>query len=203
MARTGGRLLEIGCGRGQVLASLAPHYDEVVGTELSPVRAERARRELAHLSNCRILEGPLESLIETSDPPYDCIIWGDVLEHIIDVIGAMQILARLSRPGTQLVTVTPNISFLPQRLGLLFGRAPTTAYPNEGFAEDPTQTILFDLGHLHYFTFRQVEILYRIAGFRPERRLGIGKPFGPLRNLWPTLLSGLICVSGTFQGAKS
>ena len=31
LVRTGGRLLEIGCGRGQVLATLAPHFDEVVG----------------------------------------------------------------------------------------------------------------------------------------------------------------------------
>ncbi len=205
LAQPGGRLLEIGCGRGEVLATLAPHFDEVVGTELSPVRAERARRGLAHLPNCRILNEPLESLPETVNPPFDCIVWADVLEHVIDVIGAMHILAGLSRPGTQLVTVTDNVAFLPQRLNLLRGRAPTTAwaaYPNEGFAEDPAQTVLLDLGHLHYFTFRQVEILYRLAGFRPERRLAIGKPFGRLRNLWPTLLSGQVCVSGTFQGKK-
>jgi hypothetical protein len=67
---------------------------------------------------------------------------------------------------------------------------------------DTAETILLDLGHLHYFTFRQVEILYRLAGFRPERRLGIGKPFGRLRNLWPTLLNGQVCVSGTFQGKR-
>jgi SAM-dependent methyltransferase len=203
LARPGGRLLEIGCGVGQLLATLAPHFDEVVGTELSPIRAERARYALAHLPNCRIFNAPLESLADTLDPPYDCIIWADVLEHIIDVIGAMHILADLSRPGTQLVTVTDNIAFLPQRLNLLRGRAPTTAwavYPNEGFAEDPTETILLDLGHVHYLTFRQVEILYRLAGFRPERRLGIGRSFGRLRNLWPTLLSGQVCVSGTFQG---
>jgi SAM-dependent methyltransferase len=205
LTRPGGRLLEIGCGVGHLLATLAPHFDEVIGTELSPIRAERAHRALAHLPNCRIFNEPLESMAEVLDPPYDCIIWADVLEHVIDVIGAMHILAGLSRPGTQLVTVTDNISFLPQRLNLLRGRAPTTAwgaYPNEGFAEDPSETILLDLGHLHYFTFRQVEILYRLAGFRPERRLGIGKSFGRLRNLWPTLLSGQVCVSGTFQGKR-
>lgn len=206
VARPGGRLLEIGCGRGQVLATLAPYFDEVVGAELSPIRAERARRGLAHLPNCRILTLPLEDLDETVAPPFDCILWADVIEHIIDVIGAMHILANLSRLGTQLVTVTDNISFLPQRLRLLLGRAPTTAwaaYPNVGFAENPAQTILLDLGHLHYFTFRQIEILYRIAGFRPEHRLGIrGKRLGRLANLWPTLLSGQICVSGTFQDTK-
>ena len=206
LVRPGGRLLEIGCGQGDALATLAPHFDQVVGTELSPIRSKRARQRLAHLSNCHIVNAPLEHLAEAVDPPYDCIIWADVLEHVIDVIGAMHILASLSHPGTQLVTVTDNIAFLPQRLNLLWGRAPTSAWaacPNEGFTLDPTQTILLDLGHLHYFTFRQVEILYRLAGFRPERRLGVGKPLGRLRNLWPTLFSGQVCVSGTYQGTQS
>lgn len=202
LARPGGRLLEIGCGQGDVLAALAPNYDELVGAELSSVRAARTQRALAHLPNCRIVNEPLENLLETAVPPFDCIIWADVIEHVVDVIAAMHILARLSRPGTQLVTVTPNVAFLPQRLSILRGRAPNTALswlPNEGFAVDPAQTPMLDAGHVHYFTFRQVEILYEIAGFKPELRLGVGHRFHQLRNWWPTLLSGLVCVSGTFQ----
>lgn len=206
LARPGGRLLEIGCGQGEVLAALAPHFDEIVGTEISPIRAERARIGLAHVPNCCILDEPLERLAETTNPPFDCIVWADVIEHIVDVVSAMHTLASLSRPGTQLVTVTPNVAFLPQRLRLLFGQAPTTAlawYPNEGFADDLAQTTMFDAGHLHYFTFRQVENLYRLAGFRPEQRLGLERRFSRLRNLWPTLLSGLVCVSGTFRGTDT
>lgn len=201
LARPGGRLLEIGCGQGDVLAALAPHYDELVGLELSSVRAARTKRALAHLPNCRIMNESLEGLRETAVSPFDCIIWADVIEHVVDVIGAMRILAQLSRPGTQLVTVTPNVAFLPQRLNILRGRAPNTALPwlpNEGFAKDPRKTPLLDAGHVHYFSFRQVEILYEIAGFKPEQRLGVGHNFTWLRNWWPTLLSGLICVSGTF-----
>jgi 2-polyprenyl-3-methyl-5-hydroxy-6-metoxy-1,4-benzoquinol methylase len=201
LARPGGRLLEIGCGQGDVLAALAPHYDELVGAELSSVRAARTQQALAHLSNCCIINEPLENLLETAVAPFDCIVWADVIEHVVDVIEAMHILARLSRPGTQLVTVTPNVGFLPQRLNILRGRAPNTAIPwlpNEGFARDPKQTPMLDAGHVHYFSFRQVEILYEIAGFKPEKRLGVGHNLTWLRNWWPTLLSGLICVSGTF-----
>ncbi|HEY76448.1 MAG TPA: class I SAM-dependent methyltransferase [Thermoflexia bacterium] len=202
LARPGGRLLEIGCGHGEVLAALAPYFDEVVGIELSSIRAERARQGLSHLPNCVVLNESLEGLAAKATSPFDCIIWADVIEHIVDVIGAMRILARLSRVGTQLVTVTPNVAFLPHRIRLLLGRAPTTAaaYPNEGFTDNPSHTILFDAGHLHYFTFRQVEMLYRLAGFRPERRLGIASRLSRLRNWWPTLLSSSVCISGTFQG---
>ncbi len=205
LARPGGRLLEIGCGQGEVLAALAPYFDEAVGVELSSVRAERTRLALAHLDNVRILSQPLENLPDTAVGLFDCIVWADVIEHVVDVIAAMRILARLSRPGAQLVTVTPNVAFLPQRLNLLRGRAPNTAIPwmpNEGFLPNPAETPLLDGGHLHYFTFRQVEILYQIAGFRPELRLGIGARFARLRNWWPTLLSGLVCVSGSYTGGK-
>lgn len=203
LAKKGGRLLEIGCGSGEVLAALAPRYDEVVGVELSSVRAARTRLGLAHLANVQVLSEPLENLPNTAVASFDCIVWADVIEHVVDVIAAMQILAQLSHPGTQLITVTPNVAFLPQRFNLLRGRAPNTAIPwmpNEGFLHNPAETPMLDGGHLHYFTFRQVEILYQIAGFQPDLRLGIGSNFTRLRNWWPTLLSGLICVSGTYTG---
>lgn len=202
LARPGGRLLEIGCGRGEVLLALAPHFDEVVGTELSTIRAERTSKYLSFLPNCRIVNASLDHLADMCNPPFDCIVWADVIEHIVDVVDAIRILGRLSRLGTQLITVTPNVGFLPQRLNLLLGRAPRThgGGPNEGFSTDPNQTILLDGGHLHYFSFRQMETLYQIGGFRPERRLGFGSRLERLSDYWPTLLSSSVCVSGTFQG---
>jgi cyclopropane fatty-acyl-phospholipid synthase-like methyltransferase len=204
LARPGGRLLEIGCGRGEVLLALASQFEEVVGTELSSERARHTQQQLGHLQNCRILNEPLERLEETAHPPFDCIVWGDVIEHVVDVLEAMRILARLSRPGTQLVTVTPNVAFLPQRLSLLLGRGPatTSACPNEGFYAKAEDTVLFDGGHLHYFTYRQVEILYRLAGFRVEKRMGFGTRLSRLRNVWPSLLSGVVCLSGIYEGRE-
>jgi SAM-dependent methyltransferase len=204
MARPGGRLLEIGCGGGEVLATLAPHFAQLVGIDFSIAQVERARRNLGHLSNCDVLNLSLEELPNLRLAPFDCIVWADVIEHIVDVISALKIIADLSRPGTQLVTVTPNVAVLPNRLRLLLGRAPTTSsrYRDEGFAHDPQHTVLHDTGHLHYFTFRQVETLYRLAGFVPQRRLGCATHFSRWRNLWPSLLSISVCVSGEFKGQR-
>jgi SAM-dependent methyltransferase len=202
LARPGGRLLEIGCGGGEVLAALAPKFDQVVGTDFSSVQVVRARHGLAHVPNCTVLNSSLEALPAASLGQFECIVWADVIEHVVDVIGAMHILAGLSKPGTQLVTVTPNVAFLPNRMRLLLGRAPTTSsrYPHEGFAPDARRTVLHDTGHLHYFTFRQVETLYRLAGFQPRRRLGIASRWSQARNLWPSALSSSVCVSGEFVG---
>ncbi|GIV80633.1 MAG: hypothetical protein KatS3mg050_5027 [Litorilinea sp.] len=205
LARPGGRLLEVGCGSGVVLATLAPQYDQVVGTELSSNRAQAARQRLAHLANVEIVTGTLEDLLALNPEPFDVILWADVIEHIPDVIQAMASLAKLARPGTQLVTVTPNVAYLPHRLRLLLGRAPVTSLPlhgNHGFREKPHETELLDGGHLHYFTYRQLEILYQVAGFHPRRRLGIGRRLSRLRNLWPTLLSGEVCLVGEYVGAR-
>jgi hypothetical protein len=62
--------------------------------------------------------------------------------------------------------------------------------------------VLFDGRHLHYFTYRQVEILYRLAGFRVERRLGLGTRLSRLRNIWPSLLSSVVCLSGIYEGRE-
>ncbi len=158
---------------------------------------------MAHLPHCTVLNLAIEEILDTAEAPFDCIVWADVIEHVADVIGVMHMLAQLSHTNTQLITSTPNIGYLPHRLRILRGKAPNTAlplYPNEGFAQDPTQTILLDAGHYHYFTFRQLEILYGIAGFVPERRLGFGRRFSRLRNRWPTLLSGAVCLVGTYHG---
>jgi SAM-dependent methyltransferase len=206
LADGGGRLLEIGCGEGALLSTLAASFGEAVGIELSRMRAEQAKENLAHMPNCRVLDEPLERLPALIEEPFDCIVWADVIEHVVDVIGAMRLIANMSRPRTQLITVTPNAAYLLHRLRSLLGHAPNTSLPshrNAGFAANPGDTVLLDGGHLHYFSFQQVEMLYEMAGFRPTRRLGFGGRLSRLRNVWPTLLSGAVCVSGIYQGVGS
>lgn len=206
LTKEGGRLLEIGCGTGSVMATLALQFNQLIGTELSDVRTQSAKQRWQHIPNLTFLNATIEELLAKNDESFDCIIWADVVEHVVDVIGTMKQLAQLSHVGTQLITVTPNIAYLPRRVKALQGYAPATSVHydrNEGFAKNPYETIIRDGGHLHYFSFSQLETLYRVAGFEPEIRLGIGNRFGKLRDVWPTLLSGAVCVSGTYRGVNA
>ena len=173
LARPGGRLLEIGSGAGSVVATLAPQYDMALGTELSAVRTESAQTRWQQIPNLSFRQTTLENLAEQETEPFDCIIWADVIEHVVDIIGTMKTIAKLSRPGAQLVTVTPNIAYLPRRWRALQGYAPATSSlfdRNEGFlADHPERTSLRDGGHLHYITFRQLELLYQMSGFRRKK----------------------------------
>jgi ubiquinone/menaquinone biosynthesis C-methylase UbiE len=55
----GGVLLDVGCGNAQLLAHLAPHFDEVVGIDYSPSMLEAAAQRLQdfHVRNARLEVG--------------------------------------------------------------------------------------------------------------------------------------------------
>ena len=194
LAPRGRRVLDVGCGDGDVLAALAPRFEFLAGVELSPNRAENAR---ARLSACGahfdIAQVNLEHGLPYDDCTFDCIVWADVVEHVVDVFGSMREVARALAPGGRLVTITPNIAGIRKRLTLLTGRFPSTSAASEGIAVRPGE--LFDGGHLHYFTFSSIEALYRRAGVEPERSMGFGR-FGRLHDFRPTLLSGEVAVVG-------
>jgi SAM-dependent methyltransferase len=75
-----GRLLEIGCGRGDLLARLAALGWEGVGLEISP-RAATAARELtaAHVDRVAIVDDP--AAVQGAFP---LVVASEVLEHIPD-----------------------------------------------------------------------------------------------------------------------
>ena len=60
-----------------------------------------------------------------------------------------------------------------------------TSQSNGGFGCD----VLFDGGHLRYFTFRSLSILLTRAGFEIEKRVGYGK-LCRFHHLYPPLLGG-------------
>jgi hypothetical protein len=70
------------------------------------------------------------------------------------------------------------------RAQLLAGRFPSTSQPNEGLGSD----ILFDGGHLHYFTYRSLRLLLERGGFRMVSRQAYGR-FGFIHAVYPPLTS--------------
>ncbi len=203
-ARPGGRLLEIGCGDGEVLFNLSRHFDSIYGTELSEIRIARAQQLLNRHPDYHISHETLEEFVERlgGSLTFDCILWADVVEHVVDPLLAFRNIANLCTRGTQLITSTPNIAFFPHRLRLLLGKFPSTSLPihaDEGFTRS-SKTILLDGGHLHYFTYNMLIRLYRLNGFNNIRCYGLGQRFSRLRNLCPRLLSGNALVVGYYGG---
>jgi len=183
-AEGGDTIMDVGCGNGHLLYMLRHKYKSLVGIEYSPQRLEQAKANLSNLPFVPIL-GSAEHMSVIESDSIDCIVSADTIEHIPDVYAACLEMYRVLRPEGKLVINTPNVAFVKKRFLLLFGRFPSTSQPNEGLGSD----ILFDGGHLHYFTFRSLNMLLERAGFEIEQKIGFGK-FGRIHNIYPSILSG-------------
>lgn len=180
----GGVVLDVGCGNGLLLYQFRNRYRQMIGLEYSPQRLAQARVNLAGF-NFLAISGSAESMHEIGTASVDRIISADTIEHVPDVYVTAAEMYRVLKRGGELVINTPNIAFIKKRALLLAGRFPSTSQSNEGLGGD----ILFDGGHLHYFTFRSLMLVLRRAGFDIRRRMGYGK-LGRFHNVVPSLLSG-------------
>jgi SAM-dependent methyltransferase len=112
---SGGRLLEVGCGEGWLLAAAARAGYEVSGLDFSEVGVAHFHPELA----ARVTFGDafenLDALIETG-ARFDVVAMEHVLEHVLDPEALVRRLPRLIAPGGVVAITVPN-DFSPlQRL---------------------------------------------------------------------------------------
>ena len=180
----GNRILDIGCGSGMLLFQFRDNFKQLVGLEYSKHRLKQASVNLAEQDFIAV-QGSAEHMPEIESNSIDRIVSADTIEHIPDVYTATSEMFRVLKPGGELVINTPNVAFIKKRILLVLGRFPSTSQNNEGIGSD----ILFDGGHLHYFTYRSLRIVLEKAGFNMVKKIGYGK-FGIIHNFFPTLLSG-------------
>lgn len=100
-----GRLLDVGCGRGDLLARARSLGWEVEGIELDSRAAEAARR----IHGLTIHQEPIET-IPPDDEGYEVVTIFHVLEHLLDPGAGLQKIATLLKPGGRCLLATPNVS---------------------------------------------------------------------------------------------
>lgn len=196
VAGTGSRVLDVGCGNGLMLWNLRERYHELFGLELSSSMLEAAQNTLGGAAT--VLRGDVVHMPFESGS-MDTILCTDVIEHIPDVWSAFAELRRVASPGGSLVITTPNVAYARHRLKLLRGRFPVTSGHDEGLIPGGGCD-MFAGGHCHYFTFRSLALNLQKFGFEVVRRLGYGR-LGKVHDLWPSLLSGGICMVARRKGA--
>ena len=81
------RILDVGCGAGRLGEALKQQRSvTVVGIELQPDAAAKAAAVLDQVICCSAETVDPQKL----GPPFDCIIMGDVLEHLVDPWAALR-----------------------------------------------------------------------------------------------------------------
>jgi ArsR family transcriptional regulator len=135
-----GRLLDIGTGTGRVLELLAPRISQGVGIDASKAmlalaRARLSRAGLAHCS-VRLADMYRLPLPETS---FDIAVMQMVLHYAEAPSGALSEVARVLRPGGQLIVVDLAPHDRDDLLSRLAHRWP-------GFSDDAMYALLADAG---------------------------------------------------------
>lgn len=108
-----GRLLEVGCGNGEMLRNMQALGWSVHGVDFDEAAVARAREKGLDVSH-----GDLHSQAY-ADNYFDAIVMSHVIEHVHDPRAVLQECYRILKPGGRLVMVTPNTDSWGHRL---FGR---------------------------------------------------------------------------------
>lgn len=109
----GMRVLDAGCGRGEVLLACAKAGAEVAGIDYSESAVELSRETLADYPGADIRVGSITDL-PWSEASFDRIEYSDVIEHLDppQMVPAFREFRRVLRPGGVLLTHTaPNRLF--------------------------------------------------------------------------------------------
>ena len=143
------RVLDVGCGAGRLGQAVKARQEaRVVGVEIDQTAARAVRQRLDE-----VIEQDIETL-DFDQNAFDCIVCGDVLEHLREPGRLLQRARRwLSRQG-RLVASIPNIRHHSVVRSLLQGN---WTYEPAGLLDD---------GHLRLFTRRAIQELFAAAGYR-------------------------------------
>lgn len=149
------RVLDVGCGFGGLGILLRERkVESLYGIEINPSAS-------AHLEKLydRHWIGSVESIELTGDlPKFDCIIFSDVLEHLLDPWSTLMRYSNYLSDGGKIIASIPNVRNLGLIYSLLFrGR---WTYSDSG---------LLDRTHLRFFTRIEIEDLFSRAGLYIER----------------------------------
>jgi len=113
-----GSMLEIGCGRGELLRGAANRGWVVKGVEMTPAFADFARGEYRIDVECAPVE-KAKSLAE----PHNVVLFAAILEHLYTPVDTLRRVRRALRPGGLIFLDVPNECSLMAALGNVYMRA--------------------------------------------------------------------------------
>jgi methionine biosynthesis protein MetW len=166
----GSRVLDLGCGNGELLAHLQAHRGcSGYGIEIDDANLLACTRRGVNAIQLNLEEG----LALFEDASFDVVLQLETLQNLRHTENMLRETARVGRIG---IVSFPNFAHWPNRLRVLGGRMPVTkALPYQWY----------DTPNIRVGTFADFELLARKIGLRLSD--GFGLQAGRVVRRWPNL----------------
>jgi len=171
MVEAGAKVLDLGCGDGELLAWLAEHKKVLArGVEISQAQVQQCIAQ-----GLSVYQGDIDTgLADYPDQCFDYVILSQTLQ---ETHRPLEVLHEMLRVGRRVIVAFPNFGYWAMRLSLLFtGRAPKSKqFPYE-WHNSP---------NIHFLSVQDFEELSRAEGLVVERRIFLSgdRTIGALPNL--------------------
>ena len=168
------RILEVGCASGMTGRVLREKgFEEIVGIEVNEEVAQPGRPYYDQL-----IIGDVEQMsLPFEKEHFDCILYGDVLEHLVDPWSVLKEHHRFLKRGGTIICSIPNIRHYRIIKRLMFkGKL---EYAGDG---------ILDRTHLRFFTLDSIQAMLNEAGF--EIRGWVKRPSWAFWLRWINRLTG-------------
>lgn len=144
-------ILDVGCGAGVFAAQLRERgARELWGIEMNPNAAAEAQKKLDH-----VLVGDVAArMTALPDNRFDCILFNDVLEHLVDPYTLLaQVKPKLKNGGVVVASI-PNVRYALNLWHVLVTK--DWEYEESGIR---------DKTHLRFFTQKSIRRMFEEAGY--------------------------------------
>jgi len=162
----GASVLDLGCGNGTFLALFRGRGWKLYGTDFSPTGIDIARHAFPDIQFFLAdSTSPTAEILERVGP-VDLVLSTEVIEHLYDPRAFLLNAHQLLTPGGRLVLSTPYHGYFKNLMLALTGKL------------DRHFTVLWDHGHIKFWSRKTLTQALQEAGFRDVTFAGAGRaPF--------------------------
>jgi SAM-dependent methyltransferase len=159
--RSAPRVLDLGCGDGQLTARAASVVRDgsVIGMDWSAAALERARAR-----GVTTVQGGVDGVdLPFPDGAFAVVMMNEIVEHLVEIDHAVAEARRVMAPGGRLLLSTPNLAAWFNRALLAVGVQPMFSEVSRiGIFGRPGSEVV---GHLRLFTRRALDQFLAAHGF--------------------------------------
>lgn len=163
-----GLLLDVGSGDGVI----ARKIQDSTGFRVVAVDSVRKNVSAARKKGITAKQADLNKGLPFNENSFDCVLAGEILEHLFDPESLLAEFKRVLKPGGKVIVSVPNIAAWYNRFLLFNGRLPL--WVDSGSMKNYGTRFNQACGHVKAFTLKALKELIKEKGFEIEAVKGTG-----------------------------